>query len=133
MRNVDDPGLGADVRDHAVAHPDEVVTEAVVGQEGDDRLAHCSPPTRGDIIEYRGHQTIDVVPRRPRRAAPPAALPQGLAGHRTDAHQPRPLAQPLAGPGVEEEPHRRGRSEGHVVGAATAASASAPSGSATVS
>jgi hypothetical protein len=43
MRDVDDPDLRRDARDHAMAHADEVVAAAVVAQERDEHRGEGTP------------------------------------------------------------------------------------------
>ena len=87
MREIDDPRLRADHRNDAVAYPDELVLEPVVGQEGDDRGARrLSNRKAGVLTEHRRGavstaREFDAIGRQTGRGQAPNLLRDGrLAG-----------------------------------------------------
>ena len=110
---VDDPRLGRDPRDDAVADADEVVVEAVVGQEGDDRCHRTARLSAGTVAEPGSASAMsdprstpdDAQRAAARRARGGAARrARGAAGGRGRARARRRTRCPASRPRASRPP-----------------------------
>ena len=119
MRDVDDAGRRADARDHPVADADEVIDQAVVGEERDDRGPHArsaASATSASITPSMSCRAASTWGSRPcsRRVA--------LVTGPMLTNRARSGTRP---PGGEEERDGRGGGERDVVGRRPAPACSA--------